>query len=108
MVTQYSDLKPKQPQHIALSFSGGGFLAASYSLGCLSYMESVYAGGIKLTALVQFISSSSVGSIINLAYTASQRKGQSFEEFYHHLYWNVLQGTKLADHVFEILRADQY
>lgn len=108
MVMQYSDLKPKKPEHIALSFSGGGFLAASYSLGCLSYMESVYAGGKKLTALVRFISSASGGSIINLAYTTSQRKGQPFKEFYNHMNQHVLKGTLLLDHVFKILKSDAY
>lgn len=105
---QYSDLQPKKPQHIALSFSGGGFLAASYTLGCISYMESVTIGGKKLTSLVKFISSASGGSITNLAYTESQRKGQPFEEFYRYLYGTALHGTLIVDHAFEIMKTDQY
>ncbi|PIH03429.1 hypothetical protein CS542_02440 [Pedobacter sp. IW39] len=34
--------KPRKPEHIALSFSGRWFRAASYSLGCLSYGDCLY------------------------------------------------------------------
>ncbi|KIO78207.1 hypothetical protein TH53_04985 [Pedobacter lusitanus] len=104
----YSVLQPRKPEHIALSFSGGGFRAASYSLGCLSYMETVYIDGKKLTSLVHFISSASGGTITNLAYTASQRKGQSFQEFYTGMTKHILHGTTLIDRVFKILNAESH
>lgn len=103
---EYSVLQPRKPEHIALSFSGGGFRAASYSLGCLSYMETIYIDGKKLTSLVHFISSASGGTITNLAYTASQRKGQPFDEFYDDMNKHILHGTKLIDRVFKILNAE--
>lgn len=105
---EYSVLQPRKPEHIALSFSGGGFRAASYSLGCLSYMETVYIDGEKLTSLVHFISSASGGTITNLAYTASQRKGQPFHEFYASMNKQILHGTKLIDRVFKILNAESH
>jgi hypothetical protein len=105
---EYSVLQPRKPEHIALSFSGGGFRAASYSLGCLSYMETVYLDGEKLTSLVHFISSASGGTITNLAYTASQRKGQPFQEFYASMNKHILHGTKLIDRVFKILNAESH
>ncbi|MGY0038463.1 hypothetical protein [Pedobacter sp. NJ-S-72] len=105
---EYSVLQPRKPGHIALSFSGGGFRAASYSLGCLSYMETVYIDGKKLTDLVHFISSASGGTITNLAYTASQRKGQPFQEFYANMNKHILHGTKLIDRVFKILNAESH
>jgi len=104
---EYSVLLPRKPEHIALSFSGGGFRAASYSLGCLSYMETVYIDGKKLTSLVHFISSASGGTITNLAYTTSQRKGQTFKEFYTDINKHILHGTKLIDRVFRIMENDR-
>lgn len=51
----YSTLEPRVPQNIALSFSRGGFRAASYALGCLSYMEHLKIGEGKLTDLVPLL-----------------------------------------------------
>ncbi len=100
---EYKELLPKKTDHIALSFSGGGFRAASYCLGCLSYLESVSFGGKKLTSLINFISSASGGSITNLSYTASQRNGQSFAEYYKSMNKHLLSGSVLVNRVFEIL-----
>lgn len=103
-VMEYIDIKPRHLENIALSFSGGGFRAASYTLGCLSYMETVEIGGRKLTSLVNFISSASGGAITNLAYTASQRKGASFADFYKQMTEQILQGCLLVNRVFDILQ----
>jgi hypothetical protein len=101
------NLQPKRPAFIALSFSGGGFRAAAYSLGCLSYLDHATIGGQKLTSLVHFVSSASGGSITNLVYSASQRQGKSFAEFYNLLQTN-LQGSGLVDRVFQILKEDAF
>ncbi len=100
---EYINLDPKKPENIALSFSGGGFRAASYSLGCLSYMETVILGDKKMTAFINFISSASGGTITNLAYTSSQRKGESFDTFYKRYNEKTLQGCELINRVFEIM-----
>jgi hypothetical protein len=100
---EYINVTPKKPGNIALSFSGGGFRAASYTLGCLSYMETVMLGDKKLTELVNFISSASGGTITNLAYTSSQRKGESFDAFYKRYNEKTLQGCELINRVFEIM-----
>jgi hypothetical protein len=62
---------------IALSFSGGGFRAAAYSLGCLSYLNK-----IGLLQNVKFISSTSGGSITNLLYSLFIFEGKTFEDYY--------------------------
>jgi hypothetical protein len=100
---EYINLDPKKPVNIALSFSGGGFRAASYTLGCLSYMETVMLGDKKMTELINFISSASGGTITNLGYTSSQRKGESFDAFYKRYNEKTLQGCELINRVFEIM-----
>lgn len=104
---EYIDLKPKEFENIALSFSGGGFRAASYSLGCLSYLDSVRVEDRKMTDIINFISSASGGTITNLSYTASKRNAQTFLDFYLYMKDEVLKGTKLFDRAFEILQSDE-
>jgi hypothetical protein len=104
MPVEYLELNPKKLQHIALSFSGGGFRAASYCLGCLSYLEHMKVEDQPLTRLVNFISSASGGTITNLAYTSSQRNGKSFNQFYKDITEKTLQGGLLVDRVFAIMQ----
>src|SRR5688572_29149663 len=99
---EYIEVEPKKPELIALSFSGGGFRAASYALGCLSYLETVKPEGRSLLSLVNFISSASGGTITNLTYSLSQHQDQSFREYYLQLK-KQLGGTDLLEHVFKIL-----
>ncbi|MEO8111051.1 MAG: patatin-like phospholipase family protein [Ginsengibacter sp.] len=99
----YIELQPKIPENIALSFSGGGFRAASYTLGCLAYMESINIGEKKFTDLVNFISSASGGTITSLIYTSAQRKGVSFKDFYVSMHEKMLNGSGVLERVFEIL-----
>lgn len=62
---------------IALALSGGGFRAASYSLGCLSYLHRVIYQDQPLLKRVKFISSASGGSITNLFYTLKVARNPS-------------------------------
>jgi Patatin-like phospholipase len=84
--------------NIALAFSGGGFRAACFSLGSLSYLNRLKYGpeGKPLLENVTFISSTSGGSITNLAYSAAVFKGVAFAEFYKSLLSN-LEGQTLLD-----------
>ena len=72
-------------ENIALGFSGGGFRAAAFSLGCLSYLNKVRYKGEPLLQNVKFISSTSGGSITNLLYSAYVYEGKSFDAFYKEL-----------------------
>ena len=89
-------------QNIALSFSGGGFRAASFSLGCCRYLSLLPYGEGTMLDRVKYISSISGGSITAMTVFSMLRQGVPFEEIYLHLI-RQLQGSELLDKVFEIL-----
>lgn len=93
-------------EHIALSFSGGGFRAAAYSLGVLSYFHSIElteeAGNRTLLDHVTYISSASGGTIANALYSFYNAKGKSFREYYRKLF-EGLDGDKLLKNALNIL-----
>jgi Patatin-like phospholipase len=97
-------------QNIALTFSGGGFRAASYSLGTLSYLDHIQFGEAgkedSLLKNVSYISSTSGGSITNGLYSAYIHQGKIFADVYKKLLAE-LAGQKLLDKVFEILNDDK-
>jgi hypothetical protein len=66
--------------NIGIAFSGGGFRAASFALGTLSYLHH-----LGLDRQISFSSSASGGSITNLLYTAYRHEGKSFDDFYRKL-----------------------
>jgi len=76
---------------IALAFSGGGFRAAGFTLGTLSYLEK-----IGLLPEVRAISSVSGGSITAVKYAQSLIDEQDFETFFKS-YYEFLEQDKLAD-----------
>jgi len=68
---------------IAMALSGGGFRAASYSIGVMSYLHQVkYLDEKNLLDNVQFISSASGGSFASMLYVAYIKKGLAFEDVY--------------------------
>ena len=87
---------------IALSFSGGGFRAAAFTLGCTTYLNKIIYDNAPLLHKVRFISSASGGSITNLTLSAMLREGHDFKTIYRHLL-ERLNGTDLMDKVFEVL-----
>lgn len=92
-------------ENIALSISGGGFRAASYGLGVISYLNQVKLNDKAQTPLlkkVTYISSTSGGTITNATYALSTAKGESFEEFYRKLFRN-LKATSLLEIVLQKL-----
>jgi len=105
MTRTLTDL-PDGIQHIALSFSGGGFRAASFALGCASYLQATPYQEGPLLNKVKYISSTSGGTITNLTIAAFLRKGESFETIYHHLLTQI-DGTKLLDRAIEILKDEK-
>jgi predicted acylesterase/phospholipase RssA len=99
---------PSEPfRNIALMFSGGGFRAASFSLGALSYL---YRAEYKEKALIEnvkFTTSTSGGSITNAFYAVRlyENKVFSFQQVYSDLR-DRLDGERLLKTVFEILKDD--
>jgi Patatin-like phospholipase len=97
-------------EDIALALSGGGFRAASYSLGTMSYLHHVKytdATGRERNLLdnVRFISSASGGSFTNALYSSFRIRGKSFAQCYDKL-MSVMQGQTLLDKVLEKMNDD--
>lgn len=104
------DITPAPPLlasdfNIALSFSGGGFRAAAFTLGCSSYLYHAVYDGRPLLHRVKFISSASGGSITNLVLSSMLRQGRTFDDAYRHLLC-AMKGTNLMDKVFKVLNDD--
>jgi predicted acylesterase/phospholipase RssA len=99
-------LLPNGIEKIALSFSGGGFRAASFTLGCSAYLHNLnYLNG-RMLDKVAFISSASGGSITAIALCSMLRQGYTFEQIYQHLI-TQMKGCDLMDEVFKVLNNEQ-
>lgn len=92
-------------QSIALTFSGGGFRAASFSLGVLAYLHRIQFENNSLLQKVRFITSTSGGSITNAGYVCSlyTNPQHEFNNFYQNLR-QEMEGEKLMQEAFDILR----
>lgn len=75
-------VKPK----IGLSFSGGGYRAATFDLGVLSFLNSVKLGDGTLLDCVTVLSSVSGGTIPALKYMLAKAQGQSVEDMVKDLF----------------------
>jgi hypothetical protein len=83
--------------NIGIAFSGGGFRAASFALGTLSYLNH-----LELDRQISFSSSASGGSITNLLYTSYRHEGRSFADFYRKLE-SALSGSVLLEKALDNL-----
>lgn len=73
--------------NIALTFSGGGYRAATFHLGVLSYLHSVKIGGDStLLEHVVALSTISGGTITGLRYMIGLSRNESVEDIYNDLY----------------------
>jgi len=73
-------------QNIALTFSGGGYRAASFGLGILSYFNQVQYDTKTLLDKVSALSTVSGGTICGATYASYLSKGKNFNEFYTDFY----------------------
>ena len=101
---------PREPfKNIALTFSGGGFRAASFSLGALSYLYRCQYEkfNARLIDNVKFITSTSGGSLTNGKFAADLYSDPefSFGKFYAEMR-EGLNGEKLLCRVFELIKDD--
>lgn len=76
----------KTELNIALTFSGGGYRASSFSLGVLTYLDSVKIGDKSLLEHVVVLSTISGGTITGLKYAQGIKRGESMKEIYRSLY----------------------
>lgn len=75
-----------QKPNIALAISGGGYRAASFSLGMLAYLNRVRVGQWSLLECVTVISTISGGTITGTKYTIGIKEKKSFAQIYKELY----------------------
>lgn len=74
---------PAQPlEKIALSCSGGGYRAASFHLGAMSYLNRLEYKGAPLLEKVKMISTVSGGTITGAVYALQKQQKKSFPEIY--------------------------
>jgi len=99
-------IEPSSPfGDMALALSGGGFRAASFSLGAISYLNRVYLDTPDDTLLkhVTFITSTSGGTLANAYYTSCLFKpGFEFATFFNNMK-NFMDGEALLEEVCDIL-----
>jgi hypothetical protein len=98
---------------IAIAASGGGFRAASFTLGTLSYLNQVKqitgegdtATEDTLLDHVDFMGSASGGTITTAYFTWRYKEGDSFDQIYHALY-NAMRGDLLLKDALNTLNDD--
>ncbi len=71
---------------IALTFSGGGYRAATFHLGTLSYLHTVKIGESTFLEQVVAMSTISGGTITGLCYMLGLTRGESVDEIFKDLY----------------------
>ena len=96
---------------IALALSGGGFRAASFSIGTMSYLHHLRYTDSKgeersLLDNVEFISSASGGTFPGMLYAAYIRKGIPFETAYKDML-AFMKGESLLENVLALMNNDQ-
>ena len=92
-------------RNIALCFSGGGYRAAGFSLGILSYLNHVKFNGSSLLENVKGLSTVSGGTITGVAFAKAIANGVGFKAFYDELY-DFLNDTDLLKNALDKLNKD--
>ncbi|HEV2480887.1 MAG TPA: patatin-like phospholipase family protein [Puia sp.] len=72
-------------EKIALSCSGGGYRAAAFHLGTMSYLNRLQYQGHPLLENVKMLSTVSGGTITGIVYTLQRQQGKTFPEIYDFL-----------------------
>ena len=85
----------KDNLRIALTFSGGGYRAATFHLGALSYLHSVKVGEFTLLDHVVALSTISGGTITGLRYMLGFSRGESVTDIFKEIY-TFLTDVELA------------
>jgi|GEM_PF-252933 len=101
---------------IGLTLSGGGFRAASFGLGCISYLHKLPFPGnnndnnnsdARLLERVRFIGTASGGTLTGALYALYNKQGKSFATFYKKIYDFIDGETLLSDVMAEFERKEK-
>lgn len=87
---------------IGLGISGGGFRAAAFSLGTLSYLNKVDFQGANLLHNVYMISTVSGGTITGTRYALGLKNDESFDDIYKSIY-EFMTKTQIINDSLDIL-----
>ncbi len=78
---------PNNPKlNIALAFSGGGYRAAGFNLGVLTYLDRIKIDNTSLLQHVSILSTVSGGTLTGARYAIGIKKGESLQEIYKSIY----------------------
>src|SRR5688572_4985930 len=80
--TELASMPERPLERIALSLSGGGYRAASFHLGSMSYLNRVSYNNTPLLENVKLISTVSGGTITGVVYSLMKQEQRSFGEIY--------------------------
>ncbi len=98
---------PETPfENIALAFSGGGFRAASFSLGVMSYFNHISFNGDTLLKKVKYISSASGGTYTAALYALYNSRGEDFDKMYRKL-CSAMNNQELLEKALSILNDEK-
>jgi predicted acylesterase/phospholipase RssA len=97
---------PMQPfKEMAICLSGGGYRAASFHLGSLSYLHKIKVDDTNLIKNVKAISTVSGGTITGVLYALRDNQGASFEMIYQEV-MDVLRNHDLIKESLAKLKRD--
>lgn len=95
-IVMESNLPRKPFNTLALSLSGGGYRAASFHLGLLTYLSEISWEDTTLLNRVRVISTVSGGTFTGVCYATALASGESLDQCYHKIY-NFMRDVDLAE-----------
>ena len=76
------NISPTPLAKIALCCSGGGYRAASFHLGTMSYLNRLQYQGKPMLENVKMLSTVSGGTITGIVYSLQKQQGKSFQDIF--------------------------
>ena len=99
---------PSKPFDIlALSLSGGGYRAAAFHLGSMTYLDKMQFGGRSLLERVKVLSTVSGGTFTGVKYAVKVQQGQGIKECYREMY-RFMKEVPLIDKALENLSSRKW
>lgn len=100
---------PKTPfQNLAVSLSGGGYRAASFHLGLMTYLSSVHWRGKTLLERIRIISTVSGGTFTGVCYATTIAEGDTMKECYNKMYRFMSEVDLIGDGLRKLADYDNW